>query len=92
MVLPDEGSTVLQPSLDSGESVVVCPTAYSARMPPDQQPGLGLNLRIAQAAKPWDHLTVELIGLIAAAVVAATRISKTVGLQKPPTYLSCSLS
>ena len=59
-----------QPSLDSGGSVVVCPTAYSTPLPPGQQPGRTLNLRIAEAAKPWDHLTVELIGLIAAAVVA----------------------
>ena len=73
-----------QPSLDSGESVVVCPTAYSARIPSNQQPGLELNLRIAEAAKPWDHLTVELIGLIAAAVVATTRISKIRGSSEAP--------
>jgi hypothetical protein len=73
-----------QPSLASGESVVVCPTAYSARIPSKQQPGPELNLRIAEAAKPWDHLTVELIGLIAAAVVATTRISKIRGSSEAP--------
>lgn len=73
-----------QPSLDSGGSVVVCPTAYSTPLPPGQQPGLKLNLRIAEAAKPWDHLTVELIGLIAAAVVATTRISKIRGSSEAP--------
>ena len=73
-----------QPSLESGGSVVVCPTAYSTPLPQGQPPGLGLNLRIAEAAKPWDHLTVELIGLIAAAVVATTRISKIRGSSEAP--------
>ncbi|GID97558.1 hypothetical protein ACFQFC_08120 [Amorphoplanes digitatis] len=63
-----------QPSLESGESVVVCPTAYSDRLPADQQLGPELNERITQAAKPWDHLTVELIGLTAAAIAGAAAI------------------
>jgi hypothetical protein len=73
-----------QPSLESGETVIVCPTAYSNRMPPDQQPGPALNYRIGEAAKPWDHLTVELVGLIAAAVVATTRIRNIRGSSEAP--------
>lgn len=73
-----------QPSLESGETVIVCPTAYSDRMPPDQQPGPVLNYRIAQAAKPWDHLTVELVGLTAAAVVATARIRSIRGSSEAP--------
>jgi hypothetical protein len=53
-------------------------------MPPDQQPGPALNYRIAEAAKPWDHLTVELVGLTAAAVVATTRIRNIRGSSEAP--------
>lgn len=81
---PTRSPLCFQPSLESGESVIVCPTAYSNRMPPDQQPGPVLNYRIAEAAKPWDHLTVELIGLTAAAVVATTRIRNIRGSSEAP--------
>ena len=73
-----------QPSLDNGQSVVVCPTAYSMRLPPNQLPGPELDLAVAQAAKRWDHLTVELVGLIAAAVVATTRIRNIRGSSEAP--------
>lgn len=63
-----------QPSLESGESVVVCPTAYSNRLRANTQPGPELNIAITEAARPWDHLTVELVGLTAAALAAATSI------------------
>jgi len=70
--------------LESGESVIVCPTAYSARLPADQPPGPELNARIREAAKPWDHFTVEVIGLTAAAVIAATRIRNIRGSSEAP--------
>jgi len=73
-----------QPSLDNGQSVIVCPTAYSSRLPPNQMPGPELNAAVAQAAKPWDHLTVELVGLMAAAVVATIRIRKIRGSSEAP--------
>jgi hypothetical protein len=73
-----------QPSLDNGQTVIVCPTAYSRRLPLNQLPGPELNDAVAQAAKPWDHLTVELVGLIAAAVVAAIRIRKIRGSSEAP--------
>jgi len=73
-----------QPSLDNGQSVIVCPTAYSSRLPLNQLPGQELNAAVAQAAKPWDHLTVELVGLIAAAVVATIRIRKIRGSSEAP--------
>ena len=73
-----------QPSLDNGQSVIVCPTAYSSRLPLNQLPGPELNAAVAQAAKPWDHLTVELVGLIAAAVVATIRIRKIRGSSEAP--------
>jgi hypothetical protein len=70
--------------LDNGQSVIVCPTAYSSRLPLNQLPGPELNAAVAQAAKPWDHLTVELVGLIAAAVVATIRIRKIRGSSEAP--------
>ena len=73
-----------QPSLDNGQSVIVCPTAYSNRLQPSQLPGPELNAAVAQAAKPWDNLTVELVGLIAAAVVATIRIRKIRGSSEAP--------
>jgi len=38
-----------QPTLGNGQSVVVCPTAYSKRLPADQLAGPELNLAVAQA-------------------------------------------
>jgi hypothetical protein len=73
-----------QPSLDNGQSVIVCPTAYSNRLQPSQLPGPELNAAVTQAAKPWDNLTVELVGLIAAAVVATIRIRKIRGSSEAP--------
>ena len=73
-IYPTRVPLCFRPSLESGESVIVCPTSYSTRLPADQQPGPELNARIAEAAKPWDHITVELIGLTAAAIAAATAI------------------
>lgn len=73
-----------QPSLESGQSVVVCPTAYSARLGPDQLPGRELNDAVSQAVRPWDNLTVELVGLAAAAVVATTRIRGIRGSSEAP--------
>jgi hypothetical protein len=43
-----------------------------------------LNAAVTQAAKPWDNLTVELVGLIAAAVVATIRIRKIRGSSEAP--------
>jgi hypothetical protein len=73
-----------QPSLESGQSVVVCPTAYSARLGPDQLPGRELNGAVSEAVRPWDNLTVELVGLTAAAVVATTRIRGIRGSSEAP--------
>jgi hypothetical protein len=73
-----------QPSLESGESVIVCPTGYSDRLPADEPPGPLLNDRIAQAAKRSDDFTVELVGLTAAAVVATARIRNIHGSSEAP--------
>lgn len=73
-----------QPSLASGETVIACPTAFSNRIPPDAQPGPVLIYRISEAVRPWDHLTVELVGLAAAAVVAAARIRNIRGSSEAP--------
>jgi hypothetical protein len=73
-----------QPSLESGETVIVCPTAFSNRIPPEAQPGPVLVYRISEAVRPWDHLTVELVGLAAAAVVATIRIRNIRGSSEAP--------
>lgn len=73
-----------QPSLESGETVIVCPTAFSNRIPAEAQPGPVLVYRISEAVRPWDHLTVELVGLTAAAVVATTRIRNIRGSSEAP--------
>lgn len=73
-----------QPSLESGETVIVCPTAFSNRIPPEAQPGPVLIYRISEAVRPWDHLTVELVGLTAAAVVATIRIRSIRGSSEAP--------
>jgi hypothetical protein len=73
-----------QPSLESGETVIVCPTAFSNRIPPEAQPGPVLIYRISEAVRPWDHLTVEVVGLTAAAVVAVIRIRSIRGSSEAP--------
>lgn len=73
-----------QPSLASGETVIACPTAFSNRIPPDAQPGPVLIYRISEAVRPWDHATVELVGLVAAAVVATIRIRNIRGSSEAP--------
>jgi hypothetical protein len=72
-----------QPSLESGETVIACPTAFSNRIPPEAQPGPVLIYRISEAVRPWDHLTVELVGLTAA-VVATIRIRNIRGSSEAP--------
>jgi hypothetical protein len=70
---------------ESGQAVVVCPTAQSAPFSTSQQPGTagqpsrGTPLRdiddaVRQTATAQDLLVVELIGLTAAAVAAAAAI------------------
>jgi hypothetical protein len=73
-----------QPSLESGETVIACPTAFSNRIPPEAQPGPVLIYRISEAVRPWDHLTVELVGLAGAAVLATTQIRKIRGSSEAP--------
>jgi hypothetical protein len=73
-----------QPSLESGETVIVCPTAISNRIPPEAQPGPVLIYRISEAVRPWDHLTVELVGLTGAAIVATIRIRRIRGSSEAP--------
>jgi hypothetical protein len=73
-----------QPSLESGETVIACPTAFSNRIPPEAQPGPVLIYRISEAVRRWDHLTVELVGLMGAAVVATIRIRSIRGSSEAP--------
>ena len=73
-----------QPSLESGETVIVCPTAFSNRIPPEAQPGPVLIYRVSEAVRPWDHVTVELIGLTAAALAATIRIRSIRGSSDAP--------
>jgi hypothetical protein len=73
-----------QPSLESGETVIACPTAFSNRIPPTAQPGPVLIYRISEAVRPWDLLTVELVGLTAAAMLATTQIRNIRGSSESP--------
>jgi len=73
-----------QPSLESGETVIVCPTAFSNRIPPEAQPGPVLIYRVSEAVRPWDHVTVELVGLTAAALAATVRIRSIRGSSDAP--------
>jgi hypothetical protein len=68
---------------ESGEAVVVCPTAQSAPFstsptdtgaPQADLEAVDIDNRIEDAAKPQDIMVVELIGLTAAAVAAAAAI------------------
>ncbi len=73
-----------QPSLESGETVIVCPTAFSNRIPPEAQPGPVLIYRVSEAVRPWDHVTVEMVGLTAAALAATIRIRSIRGSSDAP--------
>ena len=66
------------------EAVVVCPTAQSGPFTPLQAgvaaTGVDAPVRdiddvVAETAKPWDLIVVELVGLTAAAIAAAAAIS-----------------
>jgi hypothetical protein len=70
----------------SGQTVVVCPTAQSALLPTGQQAGPvapDVDDAVKQTAGPWDLFTVEVIGLIAAAVAAAVAIRGIRGSSEP---------
>ena len=70
----------------SGQTVVVCPTAQSALVPTSDQEGPAapdVDDAVKQTAGPWDLLTVELVGLTAAAVGAATAIRGIRGSSEP---------
>jgi hypothetical protein len=69
---------------ESGQAVVVCPTAQSAPFPTAQQPGTDpqtsgtpaedIDDKVIETATPYDLIIVELVGLTAAAVAAAAAI------------------
>jgi hypothetical protein len=73
---------------ESGEAIVVCPTAQSGPFIPLQHGGTGragggteerpplldIDDVIEWTAKPWDLIVVELVGLTAAAIAAAAAI------------------
>jgi hypothetical protein len=68
---------------EAGEAVVVCPTAQSAPFPTSRtddgalqadQDVVDIDDRIEDAAKPQDIMVVEVVGLTAAAVAAASAI------------------
>jgi hypothetical protein len=70
----------------SGQTVVVCPTAQSALLPTGDEAGPAapdVDDAVKQTAGPWDLLTVELVGLTAAAVAAATAIRGIRGSSEP---------
>jgi hypothetical protein len=70
----------------SGQTVVVCPTAQSPLLSTAEQAGPvapDVDDAVKQTAGRWDLLTVELIGLTAAAVAAATAIRGIRGSSEP---------
>jgi hypothetical protein len=70
----------------SGQTVVVCPTAQSALLSTADEAGPAapdVDDAVKQTAGPWDLLTVELVGLTAAAVAAATAIRGIRGSSEP---------
>jgi hypothetical protein len=70
----------------SGQTVVVCPTAQSALLSTTDESGPAapdVDDAVKQTAGPWDLLTVELVGLTAAAVGAATAIRGIRGSSEP---------
>ena len=70
----------------SGQTVVVCPTAQSALLSTGEEAGPAapdVDDAVKQTAGPWDLLTVELVGLTAAAVAAATAIRGIRGSSEP---------
>jgi hypothetical protein len=70
----------------SGQTVVVCPTAQSALLTTGEEAGPAapdVDDAVKQTAGPWDLLTVELVGLTAAAVAAATAIRGIRGSSEP---------
>jgi len=70
----------------SGQTVVVCPTAQSSLLTTSDVAGPvapDVDDAVKQTAGPWDLLTVELVGLTAAAVGAATAIRGIRGSSGP---------
>jgi hypothetical protein len=70
----------------SGQTVVVCPTAQSSLLSTTDESGPAapdVDDAVKQTAGPWDLLTVELVGLTAAAVGAATAIRGIRGSSEP---------
>jgi hypothetical protein len=59
---------------ESGQTIIVCPTAQSPPLPPGLQSTTDIQRVAQQTAKPQDILVVELVGLTAAAVAAAAAI------------------
>ncbi len=71
----------------NGALVVVCPTEQSVFVPAPQQ-GVGLSTPdiddvVRNTAGPWDLVTVELIGLLAAAVAGAAGLRNIRGTSTP---------
>jgi hypothetical protein len=74
---------------ESGQAVVVCPTAQSAPFSTTQQPGTGpqqpgtqvqdIDDAIKQTASRQDLIVVELVGLTAAAIATAAAIRRIKG-------------
>jgi hypothetical protein len=63
---------------ESGQAVVVCPTAQSAPFTTSRQSGTNtlqdIDDEVRRTATPYDLLVVELVGLAAAAIAAAAAI------------------
>jgi hypothetical protein len=68
---------------ESGRVSIVCPTAHSNSVPAGPQSGPALDTAIENAARPGDLFLVEFVGLIAAAVAAATAVRGIRGSSEP---------
>jgi hypothetical protein len=67
----------------SGQAVVVCPTAHSLPFTPGPQSGVALDLAVKNTAKPGDLFLVEIVGLTAAAVAAVSAVRGIRGSSEP---------
>jgi hypothetical protein len=70
----------------AGQTVVVCPTAQSDTVADRQPPGpasADIDEAVRDTASPQDLLIVELIGLAAASLAAATAVRKLRGSSEP---------
>jgi hypothetical protein len=68
---------------ESGQTVIVCPTAHSAPLPSGPRAGPALDAAVKQTARRGDLLVVEVVGLSAAAVAAVTTIRSIRGSSEP---------